>query len=172
VLDLDRLVEACLAADGATHLGAQEVMQRAFADPAAIMRAVGEPTGPGLIPIHNSPQLTIVNVIWKPGAIIRPHDHRTWAVIGVYTGREDNIFWRRRGEVIEAAGARNLGAGDVTPLGPDLIHSVVNPLDRLTGAIHVYGGDFFRMERSEWDPEALTEAPYDMEKTRALFAPS
>jgi predicted metal-dependent enzyme (double-stranded beta helix superfamily) len=26
---------------------------------------------------------------------IMPHDHRMWAVIGVYTGREDNIFWRR-----------------------------------------------------------------------------
>ena len=24
-----------------------------------------------------------------------PHNHEMWAVIGVYTGREDNIFWRR-----------------------------------------------------------------------------
>ena len=25
---------------------------------------------------------------------IMPHNHQMWAVIGVYTGREDNIFWR------------------------------------------------------------------------------
>jgi len=25
---------------------------------------------------------------------IMPHNHRMWAVIGIYTGREDNIFWR------------------------------------------------------------------------------
>ena len=45
------------------------------------------------------------------------------------------------------------------PLGQDIIHSVTNPIPRLTGAIHVYGGDFFAIERSEWDPETLAEGP-------------
>ena len=39
---------------------------------------------------------------------IMPHDHRMWAVIGIYTGRENNIFWRRlpadADRLIEAAG--------------------------------------------------------------------
>jgi len=91
-----------------------------------------------------------------------------WAVIGVYTGREDNIFWRRLPEEdsgqIEAAGAKSLGERDAEPLGRDIIHSVTNPLARLTGAIHVYGGDFFSVSRSEWDPETLLERHYDMEK--------
>ena len=39
--------------------------------------------------------LTILNVIWGPRMTIMPHNHNMWAVIGVYTGREDNIFWRR-----------------------------------------------------------------------------
>jgi predicted metal-dependent enzyme (double-stranded beta helix superfamily) len=42
-----------------------------------------------------------------------PHNHQMWAVIGVYTGREDNIFWRRipgGGGRLEAAGARALSA--------------------------------------------------------------
>jgi predicted metal-dependent enzyme (double-stranded beta helix superfamily) len=46
---------------------------------------------------------------------------------------------------------------------------VTNPIPKLTGAIHVYGGDFFGVDRSEWDPEELSEQPYDMEKARALF---
>ena len=46
-------------------------------------------------------------------------------------------------------------------LGRDVIHSVTNPIPRLTGAIHVYGGDFFAARRSEWDPETLDERPYD-----------
>ena len=150
------------------------MIKRAFADPSAVMAAVGEPAESGLIPIHQSDDLTILNVIWKPGAIIRPHDHRMWAVIGVYTGREDNIFWRRirddRQGRIEAAGAGTLAAGDVIPLGPDIVHSVINPTARLTGAIHVYGGHFFEAERSEWDPETLVEGPYDMSKTRAMFS--
>ncbi len=83
----------------------------------------------------------------------------------MYGGREDNIFWRRvRNPArfqIEASGGEALGPGDVTVLGQDLIHSVVNPLSRLSGAIHVYGGDFMTVERSMWDPETLAEAPYD-----------
>ena len=58
----------------------------------------------------------------------------------------------------------------MTPLGKDIIHSVTNPIQKLTGAIHIYGGDFFEAERSEWDAERLTEHPYDMAKVKALFA--
>ncbi len=46
---------------------------------------------------------------------------------------------------------------------------MTNPLSRLTGAIHVYGGDFFSVSRSEWDPETLLERNYDMEKNLRLF---
>ena len=61
---------------------------------------------------------------------------------------------------------------DAHPLGPDIIHSVTNPIPRLTGAIHVYGGDFFRLPRSEWDPEDLTEHPFDIEKVLRTFEAS
>jgi hypothetical protein len=30
---------------------------------------------------------------------------------------------------------------------------------RLTGVIHLYGGDFFAVSRSEWNPEHLVEGP-------------
>ena len=46
---------------------------------------------------------------------------------------------------------------------------MTNPIARLTGAIHVYGGDFFAAKRSEWDPETLTERAYDVDKNMRLF---
>jgi predicted metal-dependent enzyme (double-stranded beta helix superfamily) len=99
-----------------------------------------------------------------------------WAVIGIYTGREDNIFWRRPagnpGGRIEAAGAKALSEREAMPLGPDIIHSVINPVSRLTGAIHVYGGDFFAATHSQWDPERLLEEPYDVKRLLALFEES
>ncbi len=117
--------------------------------------------------------MTILNVVWGPRMTIMPHNHLMWAVIGIYTGREDNIFWRRLPQGapgrIEAAGAKSIGVRDVEPLGHDIIHTVTNPLPRLTGAIHVYGGDFYAVSRSEWDPETLTERPFDMEKNVRLF---
>ena len=44
-----------------------------------------------------------------------------------------------------------------------------NPLDKITSAIHVYGGDFFDTPRSEWDPETFEEHPYDVEHTMRVF---
>jgi predicted metal-dependent enzyme (double-stranded beta helix superfamily) len=83
----------------------------------------------------------------------------------MYGGREDNIFWRRVPKKtqfqIEAAGGLALGTGDVALLGRDVIHSVINPLRKISGAIHVYDGDFFAIGRSMWDAETLAEAPYD-----------
>jgi predicted metal-dependent enzyme (double-stranded beta helix superfamily) len=96
-----------------------------------------------------------------------------WAVIGLYTGREDNILWQRIKDDpsgrIEAVGARALGVRDAELLGHNVIHSVTNPLPRLTGAIHVYGGDFFAAERSEWDPESLREEQFDTERAVRRF---
>ena len=92
-----------------------------------------------------------------------------WSVIGLVSGREDNVFWRRTERSIEAAGARSLGAGDVASLGVDIIHSVINPIDKLTGAVHIYGGDFFAAERSEWDSMTLLEHRSDGERVRRVF---
>ena len=123
--------------------------------------------------LYRSAELTILNVVWGPRMTIMPHNHLMWAVIGIYTGREDNIFWRRLPEAgggrIEAAGAKSRGERDAEPLGRDIIHTVTNPLARLTGAIHVYGVDFFAVARSEWDPETLLEQDYDMAKNMRLF---
>ena len=76
---------------------------------------------------------------------------------------------RRIGGKLEAVGARALSTKDADPLGHNIIHSVTNPIARLTGAIHVYGGDFFGAERSEWDPETLEEGRYDAAKTMRMF---
>jgi predicted metal-dependent enzyme (double-stranded beta helix superfamily) len=169
--DLERFIADCRAARAAdrTHKAVREVVARAVADPAGVLKWLGEPKRGELQKLYHDPDLTILNVIWAPYMTIYPHNHRMWAVIGVYTGREDNIFWRRAGTKVEAAGAQALSAREAVPLGPEIIHSVTNPIPRLTGAIHVYGGDFFAAERSEWDPETLAEGRYDSQKAMRLF---
>jgi hypothetical protein len=44
------------------------------------------------------------------------------------------------------------------------VHSVVNPLDRISAAIHVYDGPFLTTKRSMWDAETLKEEPYDIKR--------
>ena len=182
MLDLNQFVSDCRAAltGEPSQLAVREVVARAVSDPAAVLRSLGEPRRGGIHVLHQSSELTVLNVIWAPWMTLLPHNHLMWAVIGIYTGREDNMFWRRiRGGQdgkVEAAGARALCVGDAEPLGPDVIHSVTNPIPRLTGALHVYGGDFFAVPRSEWDAETLLEQPTDgarmarrLEEANALF---
>lgn len=143
----------------------KEVVARAVSDPAALLRRLGEPDQGMVQVLHHASDLTVLNVVWSPRQVTLPHDHRMAAVIGMYGGREDNVFWRRipdpTGFQIEAAGGKALGVGDVTILGRDVIHSVINPLTKLSSAIHVYDGEFFAAGRSMWDAETLVEGPYD-----------
>jgi predicted metal-dependent enzyme (double-stranded beta helix superfamily) len=174
---VDRFIAECQRAGAASgSASVLEVVARGVDDPGEILRELGEPRRAGLHVLFRSLDLTILNVVWGPRMSQLPHNHKMWAVIGIYTGREDNIFWRRvprDGQgTIEAAGAKALSHGDVVQLGHDIIHSVLNPINRLTGAIHVYGGDFFALPRSEWDPERLIEQPFDVEKAMALFEES
>jgi len=178
MLDVDKLIEDCKAAVAETdsHKAVQDIVARAVSDPQAALKGLGEPTRAGVNRLYQSDTLTILNLVWGPMMTLKPHDHKMWAVIGMYTGREDNIFWRKIPGApdgrIEAAGAKALSVKECAPLGKDIVHSVTNPLPRLTGALHVYGGDFFGDGRSEWDPETLTEKPYDIAGNLQLFEDS
>jgi predicted metal-dependent enzyme (double-stranded beta helix superfamily) len=173
MFEAERFVADCRAAfaKDPTHKAIREVLARTVSDPTAVLKGLGEPKRDGIQELFHSDALTIINVVWAPGMMVMPHNHRMWAVIGIYTGREDNVFWRRvKGACkIEAAGAKALCAMDAEPLGADVIHSVINPIDKLTGAIHIYGGDFFAAERSEWDSLTLQEHRSDGERTRRVF---
>jgi predicted metal-dependent enzyme (double-stranded beta helix superfamily) len=177
MLDVNQFIVECRSAGAAQGAsGVLDVVARAVSTPAAVLAVLGEPRRAGVQVLHRSDDLTVLNLVWGPRMCQVPHNHEMWAVIGIYTGREDNIFWRRPAGAsagrIEAAGARALSDREAVTLGRDIIHSVVNPIKRLTGAIHVYGGDFFAVPRSEWDPERLLEQPYDIDKTMALFEES
>ena len=171
---IERFIESCRGAvagvDPEKHVRA--LVEESVADRAALLAALAEPARAGLVVLYRAADLTILDFAWAPWMCFKPHNHNMWSVVGIYAGREDNMFWRRTEGSIEAAGARSLATGDATVLGKDIIHSVVNPLGKLTRALHVYGGDFFAPERprSEWDPETLVERPWDMEHTRRLFA--
>ena len=175
----DRFIEDCKSAVGEGQKAIRELVLEAVADPSAIISELGEPAKAGVYPLYDGDDLTVINFVWAPCMTLLPHNHNMFAVIGIYNGREDNIFWRRIdggagkgvGPAIEAAGAESLEPGQAATLGPDIIHSVANPITKLTSALHVYGGNFFDppQARSQWDHETLVEQPWDMDHTRAVF---
>ena len=168
----ERFIEDCRAAlaERTPQDAIRELVERAVREPAGIIRAFGAPTRSGVEKVYHAPDLTIINLAWGPLMRVRPHDHRMWAIIGIYGGCEQNTFFRRNAAMtLDQHSARELKTGDTARLGPDTIHAVVNSLDAITSAIHVYLGDFFATERSEWHPETLVEGPYDMANTMREF---
>jgi len=169
--DLDRFTEDVkrARAEDDSQKAVEEVIARAVSDRRAVLRALGEPQQAQVETLYRDSDVSIFNLVWAPRMVLMPHNHLMWASIGVYTGREDNIMWERTGQTIQASTATALSNGEVFSLPSDAIHSVVNPINRLSGAIHVYGGDLTVVKRSQWDPETLREQPFDFEEGRRLF---
>lgn len=167
----ERFIEDCRAAlkERNAQAAIRELVEKAVSEPAQVVRALGAPKLSGVETIYRADDLTILNLCWGPRMVFKPHDHRMWAVIGIYGGREQNIFYRRGDKGLTQYGTKELTTKDVVPLGKSIIHAVTNPLDQITGAIHVYGGDFFATPRSEWDPKTFEEHPYDVEHTMRAF---
>lgn len=170
-MDIDRFVADCIAAneEADAQVAVNEVLARAVSTPDAVLSVLGDPGKAGLNVLLGSSTLTIFAATWTPQMNLLPHDHLMWANIGIYTGREDNIFWKRASDGIKAFGADALFAKDTAMLREDALHSVTNPLQRFTGGIHIYGGDFFDTTRSQWNPETLEEEPSDGAKIREMF---
>lgn len=174
MFDIDQFVVECREAlvEDQPHRAVREAMQRALAAPGQVADALGPRDG-GLTLLHNAPDLTVLHVVWAPGMRIYPHDHRMWAIIGIYAGQEDNEFFRRAGpdrRTLTPSGGKELAVGDVLVLGDEAIHAVSNPLSTLTAAIHVYGGDLVNHPRSQWGPGPVEERPYDMDEARRQFS--
>lgn len=171
MFNLDRFTEDC---DGKPASVVKELMEEALRDPLSLKHAL-DAVGAGRdlskaslgdMVYFRSPALTVLKAAVPPGFKSPPHNHTMWAVIGTYDGQENNAFYRRSGSGLEKAGGRDLKIGDVLVLGEDAIHAIENPLDRLSYAIHVYGGDLLAANRSAWDPFTFEEHPFDNKLVR------
>jgi predicted metal-dependent enzyme (double-stranded beta helix superfamily) len=170
MFETDSFIAECVeaASEHEPRLAVRDVLERGMADPLSVSRAL-PPERAGITKLHVAPEITILHVVWAPGMSFGPHDHRMWAAIGIYTGGEDNSFYRRRQGTLTASGGRRLRPRDVALLGDDTIHAVTNPTTEYTGSIHIYGGDFFATSRSEWRGDPYREQPYDVQYVLDYF---
>lgn len=162
MFDVDEFVAECLAAKADGIPAIRELVERTVASPTDVVAVTAEHEGVTLL--HRSPELTVLSVVIPPGRDrTLPHDHRMQAVVGVYSGQEDNHFFRRDHDTLAESGGRSLVPGDTIAMGTETIHAIQNPStqERL-GALHVYAGDLVgTAERSMWTLPDLREAPYD-----------
>ena len=148
-----------------------EVVARAVSQPEAMERALGPLTRGHSTVLHRSSDLLVLHIVWPPEIRVEPHEHNLWAVMGIYRGIEDNTFYRRMDEGgIAREGTVRLEPRDTRIMGEAAIHAVDIPTLAPTGSIHVYGGDLFKVARSEFDPATSEERPFDWEKSEREFA--
>ncbi len=139
------------------------LMREAMSDVAAVRQALRPILGDSLAntPLFRASELLILNNVLVPGVVTPPHNHATWAVIGIYGGREDNTFFRESTTDLEEIDRKELRVGSSVFLDPGAIHAVANPLEVPTLAIHVYGADLLTARRSMWNPHTLEACDYE-----------
>jgi predicted metal-dependent enzyme (double-stranded beta helix superfamily) len=113
--------------------------------------------------------LAVFVVTWLPGRSTMPHDHGTWAVIAGLEGTERNALWERLDDrsrpghaELRRTGERTVGPGELILLPAGSIHSVVNDTNDVTVSLHAYGRHVNYNARSQFDPDARTESPYQV----------
>ena len=176
VFSIDQMVADCLEAvqdsGGNPGVAVEEVLARAVSDPAAIESAIGQPQElPVITTWFNTNELTVLHIVWPPEVNLMAHDHLMWATIGLYGGREDNQVFRPLPDgSLEHRRARTLRRGDTILLGDDTVHAVANPSREWTGAIHVYGGDYFRGGKHMWPQPEEAAVPFDVDVVRQTLS--
>ena len=108
--------------------------------------------------------LTITGPAFLPGHPTPVHDHLAWGVIGVYSGRQRTMRYRRRDDGslpgsadLEVVQDEVLARGATYPLlPPDDIHRIEALGDEPGISIHVLGTDLRHQKRHVFHPETGT----------------
>jgi predicted metal-dependent enzyme (double-stranded beta helix superfamily) len=163
-------VADCQAAvNGADPVGSvSEVIAETIRHGASIDAALGTRIGREPDTFFSSDRLTVQRILWPGGSWSEPHEHRMWAVIGVYAGEELNQLFEREcdGRLRESRTCA-VSTREVLAFGPAAIHSVENPHRDLTAGLHVYGGDINGIDRSAWSPSGR-EVPLSENRSRQM----
>ncbi len=108
-----------------------------------------------------APNLTLLKVRFPSGRRTPPHDHGTWAMILLLSGREKNTVYRKEASGLRKAGEIMLERGSILPMLADTAHVAECVGDEPAIGLHVYGGDILELPRKMWHPQTLEERPLD-----------
>ena len=163
--DRELFVESCIAAasDSDPLSAIRDVLLRAISEPAALDAAfpvpIAETDTDGVLYLGDD--LLVVYAIFPQHFSTGIHNHTVPAVIGVWSGYEDNHLFEAVDGGLRPLGAPRLEVGEVLLLGADAIHDVHTPPTTYSAALHVYLGDIIHAERSCWDDTSSGPSPFD-----------
>ena len=165
--DPDSFAQSCIDAlveqDPADVI--RQLIQRAVTEPRSMELACPVPLDPsddGII--HRSDAIMVCHAVFPRRFRTGIHNHGVEAIIGVWSGYEDNHLFEETGGRIRSLGPRRVEAGEVLVLGVDAIHDVHTPPTTWSAALHVYLGDISTVSRSTLASVNDSASPFDGEQ--------
>ena len=165
--DPDSFTQSCIDAlvehDPADAI--RELIQRAVSEPRSLELACPVPldaSDDGII--HRSDAIMVCHAIFPRRFQTGIHNHGVEAVIGVWSGFEDNHLFEEAGGRLRTLVPRRVEAGEVLVLGADAIHDVHTPPTMWSAALHVYLGDISTVSRSAWASADDAASAFDGEQ--------
>ena len=171
--DPDLFVESCIsaAADPDPLAAVRDIVLRAVREPDALQTAFPVPLleddNHGVL--YRAANLLVAYPFFPRQFTTGIHNHTVPAVIGVWSGYEDNHLFERSGRGLQPLGVQRIIAGEVLVLGADAIHDVHTPDTTHSAALHVYLGDITATQRSHWDDTESDPVPFDGEAHERLW---
>jgi 3-mercaptopropionate dioxygenase len=165
----DRIRDASAPGTGPDPERVRDILREALATPGDWIDPAYQQLGEGeyaLYPVYRAEdgRCSMLVVVLRPGTPLPVHNHGSWAVIGVYKGREHETWFRRvddgsvpgRAQLeVDQIFVNDRGTASVVPDGR--IHTVEAMDGQQAVSIHVYGTDIVTQQRSEFDPLTGTE---------------
>ncbi len=151
--DSDAFVQSCIDAlaesDPAGAIG--ELIERAVSEPRSLELACPVPvdlSDDGVM--HLSKEILVCHAIFPRRFQTGIHNHSVGAIIGVWSGYEDNYLFEETGSGLRPLGPHRVETGQILVLGADAIHDVHTPPTTWSAALHVYLGDISTAPRNVW----------------------
>ena len=106
--------------------------------------------------------LSLFSLVVPPGAMTPVHDHLAWGLVGVYSGNQDEEFYRPGGGRLELGRRRPLDPGDFYTLLPprDDIHRVRTTSPETSVSIHLLANDTGCVWRHTYDEQTGEVNPF------------
>ena len=145
-------IRAAAVSDKPTH-AIRTLMQNALETPEALVADNPLEEGADEIMLFEDDTVSVWVCRFDPHTVVPPHEHKMNAFIGVFKGREKNLFFRNEADGLKYISTKIIDAGQMTSIGADGLHAVVAEGEEDCYSFHVYAGPLSKIKRSlfDWD---------------------
>lgn len=110
--------------------------------------------------------------IWScrfdPKFVMPPHEHKMEVHIGVVSGHEKNIMFRKDDGALKHIKSLIVKPGEVLSIGADALHAVTANGDTHSHALHVYLGPLTKVKRDLFDWKTGAAIDFTMENFESM----